>query len=100
MIGSDVVTDTFFEARPLARLLFKVRGPVVTTGDLLRVRARSRDDSDPDPSFSSVIGSGINFCLCFFDTDLVTGAKYESLASESEGSGDGEMTRGVDGTPY
>ena len=74
---------------------------VVRTGDLERVRALlSRLESEPDPSFSSDIGAG-DLCLCCFAAERVVGAKYESDRSDtSEGVGEGEMTRGVEGTGY
>jgi hypothetical protein len=74
---------------------------VVRTGDLERARARfSTLESEPEPSFSSVIGGGDLF-LWDFAAERVTGAKYESCLSEtSEGVGEGEMTRGVEGIGY
>ena len=66
-----------------------------------RDRARlSRLESDPDPSFSSAMVSG-DLCRCWRAVDRVTGAKYESLASDvSDGVGEGEMTLGVEGIAY
>ena len=94
----------FLGVRPLIRRCLEVElAPfgwllVVRTGDLERVRARfSRLESEPDPSFSSDIGAG-DLCLCCLAAERVMGAKYESCLSEtSEGVGEGEMTRGVDG---
>ena len=54
-------------------------------------------ESEPDPSFSSVMGAG-DLLRCAFAAERVTGAKYESCLSDaSDGVGEGEMTRGVDG---
>lgn len=70
-----------------------------------RVRARfSREESDPSPSFSfvsSCIGSGCgDLGRDLRATDRV---KYPSLAvcsDDSDGVGEGDMTRGVDGIGY
>lgn len=69
----------------------------VSIGLRLRVRARRRSGLSSS-SGSSSTGAGV--ASRFRAADLVTGPKYDSRSSTSEGVGLGEMTRGVAGMGF
>jgi len=64
----------------------------------LRLRVRARRSSGLSSSSSSSTGAGV--AIRFRAADLVTGPKYDSRSSISEGVGLGEMTRGVAGMEF
>lgn len=80
------------------------------TGLRERVRARFSNEESEEPASSSAAFSGIGcgvLTRCLRVVERVTGAKYESLfpgcdveSDNSEGVGEGDMTRGVEGTWY